>query len=263
MGYQLPPTFVEVTEKTTKVDVPCAFSADLLDAYANENGIVDYEIILSMPHSDYFVDVEMKNDFLTGNFRMQMFAEDETGHWHKIAHSTWFDEHSFEDVEMQADQLMGTKQGDKTMIQKLRYIENVPPEVLNNASKLSLHLKVNVRNVIDALTKHHVYDPRHEEICFNFDLSLFIDEVDAKHMSDNNDNKLMRVDWQGLEQASGMFDTSGRISAFLEFEKSLHSHIPALKQTFQEAIFLQPLLPNGEPDKSKKHIVPTHFKSKF
>ena len=100
MGYQLPPTHVEVTEKTTKVDTSCAFSADLLDANANEHGIVDYEIIIEMPHSDYYVDIEMKNDFLTGNFRMQMFAEDDTGHWHKIAHSTWFDEHSFEDVEM-------------------------------------------------------------------------------------------------------------------------------------------------------------------
>ena len=82
-------------------------------------------------------------------------------------------------------------------------------------------------------------------------------------MNDNSDNKLIRVDWQGMEQASGMFDTSGRVTAFLEFQKSLHAHIPALKQTFQSTIYLQPLMHNGEPDTKRKNVVPTHFKSKF
>ena len=64
-------------------------------------------------------------------------------------------------------------------------------------------------------------------------------------MNDDENNKLIRVDWQGKEQAAGSYDTSGRISAFCEFEKSLAQHIPHIKTSFQETIYLQPLLPNG------------------
>lgn len=46
---------------------------------------------------------------------------------------------------------MSTKIGDKTMIQKLRYLEDAPKEVLDNASKLLLRLRVNVMDVINTL----------------------------------------------------------------------------------------------------------------
>lgn len=83
-------------------------------------------------------------------------------------------------------------------------------------------------------------------------------------MNDDENNKLIRVDWQGKEQAAGSYDTSGRISAFCEFEKSLAQHIPHIKASFQELIYLQPLLPNGQPDTfSHSHVVPAHLKTKF
>ena len=36
----------------------------------SHNGVLSYEMMIELPHSDYFLDVELKNDFLTGNFRM-------------------------------------------------------------------------------------------------------------------------------------------------------------------------------------------------
>ena len=33
-------------------------------------GVMNYDMVIELPHSDYFLDVELKNDFLTGNFRM-------------------------------------------------------------------------------------------------------------------------------------------------------------------------------------------------
>ena len=54
--------------------------------------------------------------------------------WEKIAQSHWFDENSYEDVNVDADAEMSTKIGDKSMITKLRYLEDVAPEILMNAS---------------------------------------------------------------------------------------------------------------------------------
>jgi len=72
---------------------------------------------IDLPHSDYFFDVQMKNDFLTGNFRMKLYTyELDSETWVKIAESHWFDEFSYEDLTVDSDMAMSTKIGDKTMI---------------------------------------------------------------------------------------------------------------------------------------------------
>ena len=84
-------------------------------------------------------------------------------------------------------------------------------------------------DIIDTMKNYGLYNPGHEDLCFNFELSFFADEISQNHLQDDEDNKIIRVDWQGKEQSHGMFDSSGRISAFIECEKSLAHHIPALK----------------------------------
>jgi hypothetical protein len=104
-GHMLPPTEITITDKTTKVDVPCAFSDEMIIANGDsENGNMYYDIRIDLPHSDFFFDLEMKTDFLTGNFRMQLFTLDEVNNkWQKIAASYWFDENSYEDVNIDAE----------------------------------------------------------------------------------------------------------------------------------------------------------------
>lgn len=249
LGYEAPPTSVEITKKTEKIDVPCAFSSQMIYEMSRENGIFNYDIVINLPHSDYFFDVELKNDFLTGNFRMYLYTYDEsTKQWTKIAQSHWFDENSYDDVLADADAEMSTKLGDKTMIQKLRYLEDVDPALLDQASKLALKIKVNVMDLLKTLESFQLFNSQREDVCFNFDISIFADEVNQSHLSDDEDNKLIRVDWQGKEQSHEKFDVSGRISAFVEFEKSLSRHMPTLKTSFTEHIYLQPLLENGKDD---------------
>ena len=78
MGYEAPPEHVEISKKTEKIDVPCSFSSQMIEEMgAADNGIMEYDITIDLPHSDYFFDVEMKNDFLTGNFRMYLYTLDE------------------------------------------------------------------------------------------------------------------------------------------------------------------------------------------
>ena len=247
MGYEAPPESVEIAEKTTKLDVPCAFTDEMIAAHGDSiSGVMDYDIVIELPHSDYFFDVEIKTDFLTGNFLMYMFTLDtSTNKWEKIAQSHWFDEQSFEDVSLDAVADMATKLGDKTMVQKLRYLEDTPRELLENSSTLMLRIKVDTHEIVKALTANELYDPHTENLCFNFDLSFFADEVNPDHVTDEDENKLIRVDWQGREQSAGKFDTNGRLNAFLEFEKSIANHIPALKATFQAGIYLVALDAQG------------------
>ena len=103
VGAELPPEEIVVEEKTMKLDLNCAFTDEMISA-TGEDGILEYDIIVDLPHSDYFFDVEMKTDFLTGNFRLYAFAFDhESETWHKIAASRWVDENSYEDVGLDAD----------------------------------------------------------------------------------------------------------------------------------------------------------------
>ena len=264
VGYELPPDYINVTEKTTRLDVPGGFSDELLRelGQSNARGMVEYDIMIDLPHSDFFIDVELKSDFLSGNIRMFLFAADPDGNWHKIAHSELFDENSHDDIGIDADQELGLKLGDQTMIQRLRFVEEVDPAVVENASQLMLRLKVSPKAILDAISHNQLYNPNFESICFNFHMSVFIDEVDVHHMQDGTGNKLIRVDWRGKEQSFGHFDPSGRITAFLEYEKSMADHMPALKSTFHDQMYLQPLDEHGNENPHLPHVQPTHFNPK-
>jgi hypothetical protein len=53
----------------------------------------------------------------------------------------------------------------------------VPHEVAANASKLILRLKMNGLSVLKALESKNVINLKKDDFCFNFHLSIFIDEV--------------------------------------------------------------------------------------
>lgn len=86
---------------------------------------------------------------------MYLFTQDtENDFWVKIAQSELFDENSLEDVNTDAEAQMSTKIGDKTMIHKLRYLEDVSPDLLTAASQFMLRIKVSTKEIIDALLKY-------------------------------------------------------------------------------------------------------------
>lgn len=123
-------------------------------------GMFMYDMMIELPHSDYFLDVELKNDFLTGNFKMSAYAVDpNTNKMSLVAKSHWFDENSHEDLSLDADAMMSTKMGDKTMIQKLRFLEDVSPDILENASKLAIKIRLNVMGLLDTLHDYQLYNP--------------------------------------------------------------------------------------------------------
>lgn len=92
---------------------------------------------------------------------------------------------------------MLTKVGDKTSIQTLKYVEDAPREVIENASSLMLRLKARTKDVIKAFKEAGLYKDYSTNFCFDFDLSIFADEPDLKHALDSDQNKLMRINWKG------------------------------------------------------------------
>lgn len=90
-----------------------------------------------------------------------------------MAISHWFDENSYDDIMGEADQEIATKIGDKSFIQKLRFLEDLPEQLTENASNLLLKLQFNVDEITDALQQYYLYDPNVDDLCFNFDISLY------------------------------------------------------------------------------------------
>ena len=121
--------------------------------------------------------------------------EEHTGDWHPLAKSHWFNEHSYDDLSIDADDMIATKVGDLSMIHKLRFVEDVPHEVAQNASKLILRLKMIGWPVLQILEHNNVINIKKDNYCFNFHLSLFIDEIGQSHLFDESSNELIRVDW--------------------------------------------------------------------
>lgn len=61
-----------------------------------------YDIDVELAYPDYYLDVEMKNDFLTGHMDMELFAKDTVDNaYKKIAEAYWFNEDGKD--EMSAD----------------------------------------------------------------------------------------------------------------------------------------------------------------
>lgn len=46
---------------------------------------------------------------------------------------------------------MSTKLGDKTMIQKLRFLEDADPKVMDQADKIMIRIKVNTHMIVKEL----------------------------------------------------------------------------------------------------------------
>lgn len=203
MGNPPPPAHIQVTHAADKFDYQCSFTDEMLTQNADpETGIIDYDVMIELPHSDYFIDIELRSDFLTGNYRMYLFMfDDDSSSWIKIAQSYFFDEHSYEDMSLDASQELSSTKGDKSQVLKLRFLEDVPPELTDKASQLMLRIKVNPMHIMDTLAQYGLFDAHHDSLCFNFELSTFFDEIGGEGHHGGSDNALVRVDWQGVEQS--------------------------------------------------------------
>jgi hypothetical protein len=263
----LPPAHLKIDKSIFKLRETYAFSYEYLRGESDAaTGELAYDVFIDFPHSDYFFDFELKSDFLTANLRLELFALDPTSEdpaYAKIATSHWFDEHSKDDSSSAGADNEDLVVGEKTMVQRLRYLEDDMPDFLGDASQLMLRIKVrpDSQKVVEGLAKYGGVEPEHDSLCFNFDLSFYAHEELEATVNDANMNKLIRVDWVGAQESSGKFDVTKAVTAILEYEKSLAQHAPLISANYAD-IYLQPVTKTGKEENSKKKVNPSSFKLK-
>ena len=138
----LPPAHISVSKSIFKSHETYAFSYEYLQNESDKDtGALDYDIFIDFPHSDYLFDIELKSDFLTSDLQMELFAlEPGTKKYAKIAQSHWFNEHSEDDSSSIDPDNESLKVGEKTMIQRLRYLEEDMPDFVEDSAGLMLRL---------------------------------------------------------------------------------------------------------------------------
>jgi hypothetical protein len=234
-GAEMPPEEIDIFEKTFISEGSYSFSDQyLVENKPDNKRLFTYDITLNLAHSDYFLDFEMKNNFAVGYFRMALLVRDPTtDRFEKMAQSYWVDENSEDDIGTEALANQATKKGDNTFVTKLRYLEDVPVELLQNAEEVILRITIDRNQVTSALEQFKAYNPDKDDICYSFDLAIYAHEVGDDHTQDKLNNQLIRVDWKGKEQSKDRFDATGRLTAFVEFEKSLSQELRQALKSYQ------------------------------
>ena len=91
---------------------------------------------------------------------------------------------------------------------------------------------------------------------------MFAHEEGAVGSAGYKKNALVRVDWVGKEQTANKFDVNDRLIAYMEFEKSLNHHLPKIKSSFQEILYLEPVDIHGNKIGSLGHVKPEFARAK-
>ena len=130
--------------------------------------------MIDFPHSDYFFDVEIKSDFLTSNMHLELFAKDPRGSsYSKIAQSYWFNEHSEDDLSTGTPDIENLKVGERSMVQRLRFLEDELPDYIQESAQLMLRIKMKPwgLKLVNKLKNGGFVDTDVDNLCFNFDFS--------------------------------------------------------------------------------------------
>jgi hypothetical protein len=62
------------------------------------DGLIQHDIAVDFPHSDYLLDVELKTDFATSNMKMILLSKgSDDGKYHRVAVSKWENQEMVED----------------------------------------------------------------------------------------------------------------------------------------------------------------------
>ena len=149
------------------------------------------------------------------------------------------------------------------MVQRLRFLDDEVPDFVGDSAELLLRLKLkpDSMRLVNDLARYELFDPRHDHLCFNFDLSFYAHEEIESTINDSSVNKLIRADWVGTQKSSGKFDVTKPITVVLEYEKSLSQHAPVITSNYAD-IYLQPITKKGNDATDKKKVYPSSFKLK-
>lgn len=219
-GKPLPPSTVPLKTDDVVVSGEFAFPGDwLAKAVKDPAAGMEYDIVLEWPFANpnatYYLDIETRSDFLTGQVSFNLMYEHSDKTLRPLGHSVQ----------------VGTAMEGGELVHRLKLLDregDLADDIDISGAILRLKLP---DHAFDALrfAKESGLVPEGSELCHNFELSIRAEVKghmggEAGHEAESGPSRLMRVRWEGHETNHDLFDPRTRLYASLEFDRSMKSH---------------------------------------
>lgn len=135
----LPPTEYNINTPDFKTSSKYAFTQEFLEWESNGE-MFNYDIIVQFPHPEYYLDVELKSDFLTTDIDLSLLTQHRKSDiYHLVAVSELADYNSLQDAQVLATEDMGSQ----PLIRRLRFFDDDETlKHLSTATNIMIRLTV-------------------------------------------------------------------------------------------------------------------------
>jgi len=205
-----------------------AFPSDYVAKATESHGgsldsALEYDLLLEWPTADpsaaYYLDIEASSDFLSGQVAFTLLYEGKDRALRLLGRS----------------HPLPSAAGGGQLIQRLKLLDqegDLADDVDLTGAILRVSLPLESVQLLSILKAHGHLDRVKPELCHNFQLSVRAELLANRNSSQSQSTevpRLMRVRWEGLRVADGLFDPRTRLIAALEFDRSLSGAYQLLK----------------------------------
>lgn len=216
-GKPLPPTTVPIKADDVVVAGEFAFPGDwLAKAVPGPADGLEYDVVLEWPNADpnstYYLDVESRSDFLTGQLSFNLLYEHADRSLRPLGHSVQ----------------VGTAMDGGQLVERLKLLEregDLADDIDLSGAILRLKLHDHALQAL-RFARESGLVPEGAELCHTFELSIRAERRDGQNEAGQDvvgHSRLMRVRWEGRETSDNLFDPRARLYATLEFDRSMKS----------------------------------------
>jgi len=222
----LPPSTIAIDKDDFDSTGEYSFPSDFITAALpkSQGGDLEYDVLVDWPTADpdaeYYFDVEARSDFLTGQLAFVLLYEAPNRELRLLGHS----------------QQVGGAPGRSQYVERLKLLDHEgdlagDPDL--SLAVLRLRLPASALELLQTLKDGGHLAAGHE-ICHNFQLSVRAEKRGGGHAAGaelTGPSRLVRVRWDGEQVDTGVYDPRSRLTASLEFDRSMHGAYQALKTT--------------------------------
>lgn len=228
--HSVPPQSVAITGDDFELSETYAFSSTFIHKVTDKGGDLEFDMRLSWPNADkeaqYYLDVESKSDVLTGQMTFTLLYEKPDKSLAPLGRS----------------HPAGSSAHESRFTQRLKLLdreEDLAEDVNVDHAVLRIRYPPSSIHLVDELVDQGLLHD--QEACHTFELSIRAElrsGVNEAGESAVGPSRLLRVRWQGdevaavgSEGAQSRFDPAGRVTAVLEFDRSMAEAFKLLKQS--------------------------------
>lgn len=227
--HPVPPLSVAISGEDFVLSETYAFSSSFIHKVTDKGGDLEFDMRLAWPNADkdaqYYLDVESRSDVLTGQMTFTLLYEKPDKSLALLGRS----------------HPAGSSAHESRYTQRLKLLdreEDLAEDVNVDHAVLRIRYPPSAIHLIDELVDRGLL--RDREACHTFELSIRAElrsGVNEAGESPFGPSRLLRVRWQGDEVAGAgkeasetRFDPAKRLTAVLEFDRSMAEAYKLLKQ---------------------------------